>query len=83
MDQKDLMATYRGEHERFPCIDLVSLSAQYLNMMRDTGDTNTITDAICLAELMQDEEVSRACLALYVTNNSHSSIQTILELDGY
>lgn len=81
MEQKDLMATYRGEHDRFPCIDLVALSAQYLNMMRDTGDVNTITDAICLTELMQDGEVARACLALYCINNQNA-IDTVLELDG-
>lgn len=78
------MATYRGEHDRFPCIDLVAISAQYLNMIREVDDSNNLTDAVCLAESMQDGEVARASLALYVINNQRAnSIQSVLELEPY
>lgn len=92
-----MLKIYTGQHtkERAGCLDLDAVLGQYLDLMRETEvnvDTfsgerhtyNTMTDACCLSQLMQDEMVSRAFLALYVLNNQHNdnAIETVLEVKG-
>lgn len=78
------------------CVDLGAIQGYFINQMRRIGDEsqldkrtigqeaclNGLTDAACMAFVMEDEAVSEAFLAQYVLNNKDSAIATMLEFKG-